>query len=298
MQSKITVRLKLYINSALKKTFAFPFLIVLCIFFSCEYYGKKELVLAEVDGEELTFAQVKNVLGENVHEKDINVKLYVNQWVRDKVVLQAAQKLLSPSEKDFKEEIENYNNSLLRYALESKYISEQVDTNVSELEVKEYYKNNLANFELKQNIVKVRWVEFPKSFKKKEELKKGIQFADSVGEIKFVKWCKKNRVKYFGNDTTWKTFEDLRLMMPIKIYDEENFLSNQNLLETQSDQTSWLIYFSAYRLKDAVSPFEAVKEKIKSILINKNKLTIIKEMEKQLYQKAVKKGQIKLYLNP
>ena len=274
------------------------FFLLFVSFFSCNYFKKdKSNILAEVGDQVLLVEEVKDALGDNINLSDLNVKSFVNNWVREEVVLQNSERLLSPSEKDFSQELQLYKNSLIRFAYESKYIKEKIDTSVSQKQIDDYYKNNFSNFELKENIVKVRIVKTPIKFAQKEKCKKLVVYKSIEDQFVFEKWVKKNRLQFINYDSSWVSLEGIMAIVPIKANNAESILKKSDCVEIIDGDFVWILYFLDYTLKDNISPIEAVEGKIKSILVNKRKLTTIKEMEKLMYEKAVKEGDVKLYLN-
>ena len=66
---------------------------------------------------------------------------------------------------DFSKKIEDYHHTLLKYTIENKIISESNDTIVNHREIENYYKNNLNDFELKENVILYRYVKVEKNSK-------------------------------------------------------------------------------------------------------------------------------------
>jgi len=237
------------------------------------------------------------LFGEEVKTSDLNVKMYVHNWIRNEVVLQHGAKQLLPIEKDFSQELKQYENSLLRYKIESKYIDENVDTLVSNEEMKEYYELNSFNFELKENYVKVRILKMKGGFSEVNKRKQMLSYTDSTGKEAYNSWVKKHELFSVIHDSSWAKWDHMKEIVPIKPYSDEYFLTNNNYRELWADGDLWVIKLIDFQLKDNKSPFEMVEPRIKSILINKRKMDLIKKMEKELYNQAVKNGEIKLYID-
>lgn len=252
--------------------------------------------IAKVNGAVLGRADLEENFGSAYSLLDLNVKAYIHNWVRNQVVLQAAKSELSAVEKDFSKELLDYENSLLRYTFESKILDDKTDTLVSKKEIEEYYEHNSKNFELKENFVKARILKVDSTVKRTAEIKKLFNYKDSITRALFKEELSKSNLFYVNYDSTWVKWEYLKELIPLKPYSDEYFLSNTNYREFWQDKELWLIKITDYQLKDQISPLEMVESKIRSILINRRKMSLIKEVEEGLYQKAVEKGQIKLYL--
>ncbi|MFT6715533.1 MAG: hypothetical protein ACJA0Q_000160 [Saprospiraceae bacterium] len=265
---------------------------------SCaEQQENTSALVAQFGESKLYVEDLIELFGEDVKTSDLGVKIYVHNWIRNEVVLQNGSKELLPDEKDFSKELKQYENSLLRYKIESKYIDEHVDTSVSTKDMKVYYELNSSNFELKENYVKVRILKMKGGFSEVKKRKKMISYKDSAGKENYNLWVEKHHLFSIVYDSSWVKWDHMKEIVPIKPYSDEYFLTNNSYRELWADGDLWVIKLVEYQLKDNKSPFEMVESRIKSILINKRKIGLVKKMEKELYNSAIKSGKIKLYIN-
>ena len=56
-----------------------------------------------------------------------------------------------------------------------------------------------------------------------------------------------------------------------------------------------ILFIKDYQLKGSTSPLDLEYDKIKMVILNKNKLAYLKQVEDKLYQQAISSGQIKYY---
>lgn len=271
----------------------FLLLILSIIFISCSNKEENEIVVVTVNDEELTLKKIKKDLGNDVDENSISYKVYINNWIKNQVLIDNAKENLAENEKNFEKKINDYYNSLLKYSFEQKIIQQELDTNVSFEEIKEYYDSNMVNFELKENIVKVRYVKVNKKNKDLNKFKYLIQYKDSLTKDKFLDLVEKNKVFSFIGDDDWMPLEEVKSLIPIKLYNEEHFLSHYKYTEAPDNEDIWIVYFKEHRLKDNISPIKLVNNKIRNIIINKRKLKILNELDQRLINQATKSGKIK-----
>lgn len=270
----------------------------LCLIFSCDEQARTtSFKVASVGESSLSFSELQLLFGNDVETSDLNVKIYVQNWIRNEVVLQHGGKTLLPSEKDFTKELRDYENSLLRYRIESKYLDENIDTVVAKEELLAYYESNASNFELKENFVKVRILKMGGGFKEVSKGKAFISYTDSSGKEAYNLWVEKHGLFTVVHDSSWVKWDHMKEIVPIKPYSDEYFLTNNSYRELWADGDLWLIKLTDFQLKDNKSPFEMVESRIKSILINKRKMSLVKKLEKELYNKALQGGEIKLYID-
>ncbi len=117
-------------------------------------------VVAKVGREVLYRSDVVALLPEGISEGD-SLRLsmqYINNWAADIVFMNIAEDKLSRNERDVSKELESYRRSLLKYRYEQKYISERLDTAVTESEINEYYAAHAENYVLQTPIVKARYL--------------------------------------------------------------------------------------------------------------------------------------------
>ena len=181
-------------------------------------------VIAQVGEEKLTVDMLTKVYPNGVDLKAESIRNYVRIWTESEIVIASAKKSLSEKEKDFSKELKNYENSLLKYSYEQKLIDSALVYDVSQSELKKYFEKNKKNFELKENIVRVRYVKVPKKHSKLNNIKYMLQYKDSVRKKRFFKLIQKENIFCIADDSAWVKLEDLKTLVPIKLYNDEHFL--------------------------------------------------------------------------
>lgn len=254
-------------------------------------------VIAKVGEKKLTKDMLNKVYPKEIDLKSERIRNYVRIWTENEVIIAEAQKNLSESEKDFSKELKNYENSLLKYSYEQKLLDSALVYDVSQEELKKYFENKKKNFELKENIVRVRYVKVPKNHPKLNNIKYMLQYKDSAQKERFFKLIQKENIFCVADDSAWVKLEDLKTLVPIKLYNDEHFLRHYKYTEAPEGDDVWIIYFSENRLKEGVAPLEMVKEKIKAIIVNQRILDLIQSREKQIYNAAKQSGFLEINLD-
>lgn len=263
---------------------------------SCQSNSDASPIIATSGDVNLTHNSFKQLYGESFDAKNIRHSTFVSRWVNEQTLTQYAANQLSPEEKNFEKEMQDYHNSLIKHAWEQKIIEKQLDTSISKSEILDYYKSNTDNFELKENIVRARYVKVEKSHPQLNKFKYWIQYKDSSRKDQFLELVDKHRAFAVLNDSIWQPLEELKSLVPIKLYNDEHFLNNYRYTEAPDGDYLWIVYFVQHRLKDNVSPVNLVSDKIRNIILNKRKLTILQEFKEKALAEAKKEGEIKLYI--
>jgi hypothetical protein len=268
----------------IKSLLVFSFL----VFTSCNQ--NQVDIIASVDNNSLTYNDVEQILGEGIDKNSEEFQNYVNQWVKKLVWVKKAKEDLTDEEMDFSKKIEDYHHTLLKYTIENKIISEFNDTIVNQKEIENYYKNNLNDFELKENVILYRYVKVEKNSKLLNELKLLIKYNQEIQKNKFLDMIEKNKLYCVINDHEWTNLDDIKNLIPLKINNDQQFLTTTKFTEVSDQNYIWLVYVSDYKLKNNHKPLKMVQDKIKKILIYKKQLDMLKDTESKLMDEALKKG--------
>tara|TARA_B100000676_G_scaffold299922_1_gene344891 strand:- start:353 stop:1177 length:825 start_codon:yes stop_codon:yes gene_type:complete len=271
------------------------------IFNSCsseaELENSQDGPVAQVGDTYLMASELKKLFGEDWRKEKDEVKNYIRIWAKEKAVASEAEKVLSDEDKDFSAEINSYKNSLLKYTYEQKMLDTSLSFSVSETEILNYFNLNKENFELKENIVKVRYVKVPKNHKKFNSLRYMIQYKDSLKKEKFFRLIQKENIFCVANDSLWYKLDDLKNLIPFKLYNDEHFLRNYQYTEAPDGDYVWILFFTENRLKNGLSPLDMVREKIIAIVVNQRKQELIQKLSNTVYNKALENEEIKIYFD-
>jgi len=124
---------------------------------------QNERIIAKVFDKNLYESDLKGLFNETIAPADssVIVKAYIDKWIRKQLLLEKAELNLIPEQKDVKNQLEDYRSSLLIYKYEQEWIKQNLDTNVSENEIEEYYNLYSSNFILEDNLVKALFIKVP-----------------------------------------------------------------------------------------------------------------------------------------
>jgi hypothetical protein len=258
---------------------------------------KSERALARVNDDYLYESELKGVIPPGTAPRDSAslAQNFIDYWIRQRLILQNAEKNLSPDKTDFTRQMEEYKNSLIIYAYENELVKQKLDTLVQDEEIEQYYDANQANFQLKDNIVRVQYIKVPLRSANKIQLKKLLMSDDSRDKTLLSELCEKNAADYYLDDNNWLVFNDLLAQVPIKTYNQEEFLRNHRELEYQDSLYTYLVRFKDFKIKESISPLSFEKDRIRNIILNKRKIDMINKMHQDIYERAQKKNEIEIY---
>ena len=161
--------------------------------------------------------------------------------------------------------------------------------------MKEYYEKNKNNFELKKNLVQITFVKITESSQALVQIRNLFRSSRISDKEKLAALCVKYANNSFLDDEVWLDFNEILKELPIKNYDQEQFLRNNKFLEIAEGNYIYLINIKAYRIKNSISLMEFERDNIRSILLNDRKLKLLKEMELTLMKEAELNKDIEKY---
>lgn len=224
------------------------------------------------------------------------LKAYIDNWLENQVMVEAAEKNLSDEEKNKEKLIEDYRNSLLIYEYQQKLMKENLDTGVTEEEIVSFYNDNKSSFLLRKNIVKIKYVKINKQNADLNKLKKLMQNA-SLENDAALKAYAEDKADNFYLDSSWLYLDDITKEIPLDAnYDQQRFLSNNKFIQIEEKGVLYLLYIMDFRIKNAITPLEFERDKIIDIIRYKRRLEFLKTNKKSLFDKALESNEIKYHI--
>jgi hypothetical protein len=224
------------------------------------------------------------------------IQAYVESWIRKQLLIQEATKRIDINEAEIERKILDYRYSIIAFEYQTQYIKQNLDTVVSPQLIASYYKGNLDNFILKQNIVRATFMKVPKTAPRTEKIKELIFSRAESDEAELKSYCLSFSTAYHLADSSWMVFDELVRNSPLtEIPNKIQFLKANPYYETSDDSYLYFLRVEDYRISDNVSPLEFVSDEIKNIILNKRKIELVKKLEDQVYQEATDNKEFEIF---
>lgn len=256
-----------------------------------------DTVVARVYDRDLYQSDIDEVFPEGLNENDsaVFVENYINVWAKEQLMLYKAEYNLSAEQKDFDDQIEEYRNDLLKFSYRQEYVRQQLDTTVSDEEIAQYYEEYQDNFLLKENILKARYIVLSVEAPKLRKAKKWFKSSKEKDQEELLDYALSYSSQFLLEDTVWISFEKLISVIPVETYNQRDFLASNRLVEMEDSLNVYMLEIMDYRIKESRSPLSYVNGIIKNIIINKRKLELLENLEKNLLEDAIKKKEFETY---
>jgi len=268
--------------------------------FSCKNPSgdTKDGALAEYKGKFLYKTDIPEDIWKKFSQGDSTglLKSFIDKWLENQVLVHAAEEKLTDEEKNKEKLIEDYRNSLLIYEYHQKLVKEKMDTGVTEQEISAFYENNISTFQLRKNIVKIRYVKINKGKADVGKLKKLMQNLSPENDAVLKAYVEKEADNFYL-DSNWLYLDDITKEIPLdENYDQQRFLANNKFISIEENDILYLLYIIDFRIRNAISPIEFERDKIKDIIKYQRKLDFLKNNQKSLFEKAIDNGEVKYYI--
>lgn len=269
---------------------------LICILFSCAE-KKDHDALVQVYDYVLTKDELSDQIDNTLTPEDSTIlaENLIENWVKQKMLVAQAERNLPDSLKEFTKKLEEEKNNLLIYTYEKEYISQKMDTSISESELLEFYQEHSSSFMLSDYILQYSVIQSPseneeiskwqvrdlmKNLPKEKE--EALQYCTEVGAV-------------LKSDTNWIYFKEFLNQVPLEVYNTQSFLKKQKFAEIESDNFRYFVFIHDYKLKDSQAPLSLMRDNIKNLILNHRKQKTLKELRKNLYSKAVKENHIRYF---
>lgn len=275
----------------------FHSLIVASLLTGCNLFVDQEDNVAKVGKHVLTMDDLKRNVPDYLDATDSALWAddYINKWVQRELLLMKAEEHLKDEMKDVTRELEEYRNSLIVYRYKNELMKQKMDTTVNEADVQKYLDENRENFILNHNIVKAIYIKVPLEFSNPDDIKDWCTSKDQAKLARLNEYCLSYAKAYDRFNDQWVMADLVLKNFPKEITDQQSFLSGNRFAETKDRNFYYFLAILDYKLAGQVSPNEYVYNDIRNLILNKEKIQFLQQIEKDIYQEGIESKKVKLF---
>jgi hypothetical protein len=255
-------------------------------------------VVAEVEGNKLRLSELEllSTKGMNSADSSAIINRYVQSWIRKQLMIREASKAMAYDEAEINRKLLDYKYTLMVYEFEKAYLEDNLDENIPFSEIEEYYNSNQKNFSLKEIIVRCNFLKMDKSSNQNRNLDRLLSESEGKQSEAINDIALKYANNYFLEDGTWIRFEDIIINTPLANHPNKvGLLKSNNLITVEDDKYKYFFRILEYKLEDQIPPVEFVSEEISKILVNKRRVGLVEQLQKNIYNSALENNEFKIY---
>ena len=273
-------------------------IIVLVSFLTaCSLLPDKSDPVAKVGNHELTWDELKKNAPDFLDKADSSLWAddYIKKWIQRELLLLKAEESLEADMKDVSMELEEYRNSLIVYRFKNELMKQKMDTTVDKADIDKYFSENRQHFILNHNIVKGIYIKLPVKFSGPENIKDLCSGNDPEKLAKLNEYCLSYAKAYDRFNDQWVAADRVLKNTPIAIPDQQQFLEKNRYVESSDMNYYYIVCIRDYRLAGQVAPNEYVYNDIRNLILSKEKIQFLKQIEKDIYQEGLDKKKVKIF---
>ncbi|WP_417873014.1 peptidyl-prolyl cis-trans isomerase [Xanthomarina gelatinilytica] len=267
---------------------------------SCNFFKETDdrKAIARVYDTYLYEEDIQSLLKEGMSSQDsaVVVTNFINRWATEQLLVSGAKRNLTEAKQEaFNKLAMEYKNDLYSKAYLEALVAKNIDTVVSIEEMEAYYNDNKQVFVLNEDLIKLRYINIDENrldlkdvetkFKRFNETDK--KELDSIS-IQFKSFSLK--------DSVWvKADQVVDKIPPITSENRNELLKKSNFIQLKDSLGLYLVHINDVLLRNSTAPLEYVKPTIDKIVINKRKLELIRELEKDITKDAIKNKKFEIY---
>jgi hypothetical protein len=268
----------------------------------CDLFKFKEeevlddAVLASVEDNLLYHSDLDFITEDMSSEQDSAnlAERYLQSWIKKQLMIKEAGKNMAFDEAELNRKLLDYRYALMVYEFEKSYVNENLDEEVGEAEIRDYYEKNQANFALKKVIVRTNFLKIEKDIPQRRQIERFLRNSDNQKELREM--TLRFATNYYLEDSTWIEFGDIIVNTPlIENNNHVQLLTGNEIIQVEDEDYAYYFKILEYKLQDQVPPIDFVKEEISKIIINKRRMALAEELHKKVYDRALEKNEFKIY---
>ena len=247
----------------------------------------------EIGNDVLYAEEVKQVIPLGLSDADsaLFAEKYIKNWAQDVLFYQNAKRNI-PDTKDIDRLVENYRRSLLEHEYQRRLIEQKFSSEISEVEIEQFYDDNQRLFVLDESLLKGLFLKVSNKSHDLSEIRKLYTLQDDQSFEEIEKYSIRNAARCDFFYDNWRTVAELEVLLPALDKPLEQQLSENKSLEFKYDEYIYLLNVSEFVPKGGIEPLDHARSKIRGLLVNSNEVSYMSKIKEDLYDAAIEKNRI------
>lgn len=267
---------------------------------SCDFIKKSDgnNPIARVNENYLYEDDINDLVSEDTSKQDsiLLIQNFINRWATQQLFVDGAKLNLSEEKQAaFDKLVVQYKNDLYSKAYIEALVKRSIDIAVSIDEAEAYYTNNKEVFKLNEELIKFRYIHLDENIINYANIRKQFRRYNKIDK-KILDSISIQFKSYSFNDSIWiKLTQVIKKIPAVNSENKNQLLKKSNFVQLKDSLGVYLMQINDVLVRNDTAPLEYVKPTIDQIVINKRKLELIKELEKDITKDAIKNKQFEIY---
>ena len=280
----------------ISRLFSLCFLVI----FSCDLALKpnSQDSIARVNSSFLTLDDIDAALFEGLSQQDslIQIQNIINNWATEQLLQDGARiNLEAKQQSEFEILVQQYKSDLYKSAYLEALVKQNLDTTITNQELEEVYNQNKELFVLKEDLIKLRYINHDKNLPNSNEIKRRFRRYNAEDRT-VLDTISLQFNSFFLNDSVWiKSSQVISKIKPLKKGFNKVLLKKINFIQLKDSLGLYLMEVKDLLEIGSQAPMAYALPTLKQIIINKRKLKLVNQLKSEIVDDAIKNKKFEIY---
>ena len=280
----------------ISRFFSLCFLVI----FSCDLALKpnSQDSIARVNSSFLTLDDIDTALFEGLSQQDslIQIQNVINNWATEQLLQDGARiNLEARQQSEFEILVQQYKSDLYISAYLEALVKQNLDTTITNQELEEVYNQNKELFVLKEDLIKLRYINHDKNLPNSNEIKRRFRRYNAEDRT-VLDTISLQFNSFFLNDSVWiKSSQVISKIKPLKKGFNKVLLKKINFIQLKDSLGLYLMEVKDLLEIGSQAPMAYALPTLKQIIINKRKLKLVNQLKSEIVDDAIKNKKFEIY---
>ena len=236
------------------------------------------------------------VQGQTKSDSIIYIQNIINNWATTQLLIEGANlNLTKDTQTEFEQLVQQYKSDLYTSAYVEALVNNNLDASITKYELDDVYSSNKQLFVLKEDLLKMRYLNVNTSLSNLEEVKK-----------RFKRFNKEDKTRldsisiqfnsFYLKDSIWiKSEQAISKIKPLQLGFNKVLLKKPNFIQLKDSLGLYLMQINEVLERGNQAPLNYVLPTLKQIIINNRKLKLIKQLKSDIVNDAIKNKNFEIY---
>ena len=236
------------------------------------------------------------VEGQSEMDSIIYVQNIINNWATTQLLIDGAVlNLKKDTQTEFEQLVQQYKSDLYTSAYVEALVNKNLDMSISDLELDDVYNNNTQLFVLKEDLLKMRYVNVNSTLSNLDEVKKRFKRFNAEDKVVLDSIAIQFN-SFYLKDSIWiKSDQVISKIKPLQLGFNKVLLKKPNFIQLKDSLGLYLMQVNEVLKRGSQAPKQYVLPTLKQIVINKRKLKLIKQLKSDIVNDAIKNKNFEIY---
>jgi hypothetical protein len=236
------------------------------------------------------------VEGQSEMDSIIYVQNIINNWATTQLLIDGAVlNLKKDTQTEFEQLVQQYKSDLYTSAYVEALVNKNLDTLISDQELDDVYNNNTQLFVLKEDLLKMRYVNVNSKLSNLDEVKKRFKRFNAEDKVVLDSIAIQFN-SFYLKDSIWiKSEQVISKIKPLQLGFNKVLLKKPNFIQLKDSLGLYLMQINEVLERGSQAPMQYVLPTLKQIVINNRKLKLIKQLKSDIVNDAIKNKKFEIY---